>query len=65
MSLHSVMNIKHARSVHDLRSHLTPYAKQNGGKYNFIVEPEIALPQDQVILFFIPYAHHQWFWLSI
>lgn len=30
------------------RSHLTTYAKQNGGKYNFIVEDEIAIPQDKV-----------------
>ncbi|XP_070183655.1 uncharacterized protein, partial [Littorina saxatilis] len=26
----------------------TPYAKENGGKYNFIVESEKAIPQDLV-----------------
>jgi hypothetical protein len=25
----------------------TPYAKQNGGPWNFIVEPKLALPDDQ------------------
>lgn len=28
----------------------TTYAKQNGGKYNFIVEPEKAVPYDQVTI---------------
>ena len=41
----------HCSFVH--RSHLTPYAKQNGGKYDFIVEDQIALPQDEVILIII------------
>ena len=26
----------------------TAYAKQNGGSYNFIVEPIVSLPTDQV-----------------
>ena len=30
------------------RSAKTPYAKSNGGLYNFIVEKEIAIPQDLV-----------------
>lgn len=27
---------------------MTPYAKQNGGKFDFIVEKEYAMPQDLV-----------------
>ena len=30
-----------------LRSSKTPYAKKNGGKYDFIVENRYALPQDE------------------
>ena len=39
-SQHFIFNIS--------RSSKTTYAKQNGGKYNFIVEKSQALPQDQV-----------------
>ena len=33
---------------HPRRSSKTPYAKSNGGLYNFIVEKEKAIPQDLV-----------------
>ena len=46
----NIFKYEHVLMIHMYRSKDTPYAKQNGGDYDFIVEDTGALPIDQVSL---------------